>query len=91
MKCRFPDKKLNLPIGEYLSYDGYVVVSKTNDGRKQIKKHRLVMERYLGRRLKYSEIVHHINENKVDNRIENLQLVTRSEHNKIHFKGKVLT
>jgi len=30
------------------------------------------------------EIVHHINEDKLDNRIENLKIVSRSEHNKIH-------
>lgn len=44
------------------------------------------MEEKLGRKLSSSEIVHHIDGNKKNNSIENLQIVTRSEHAQIHFK-----
>lgn len=44
------------------------------------------MEKHLGRRLQKGEIVHHINEDKVDNRLENLQLLTISEHMSLHYK-----
>lgn len=47
--------------------------------------HILVMEKKIGRPINTKvEKVHHVNHNKLDNRPENLELVSISEHNKIH-------
>lgn len=35
-----------------------------------------------------SEVLHHLNDDKTDNRIENLQLISRAEHNRLHNKER---
>jgi len=48
--------------------------------------HRIVMEKHLGRYLKKTEVVDHINRNRSDNRLENLRLFeSNKEHMKAHW------
>ena len=50
-----------------------------------IDEHRLIMVCYLGRMLTSDELVHHKDCDPLNNNIENLEIVNRSEHAKIHF------
>lgn len=52
-----------------------------------VMEHRLVVERVLGRILEPGEVVHHINGIPDDNRAENLQVMTVSEHRRIHMEA----
>jgi hypothetical protein len=70
-----------------ISREGYVLI-KIPEHPKNFKgwyyEHRLVMEKQLNRLMENWETIHHINENKIDNRLINLFLCSREEHNKAH-------
>lgn len=55
--------------------------------RNHIQESILVMERHIGRYLKSSEVVHHLDNNSLNNNLSNLKLLpNQSEHIKIHLK-----
>ena len=66
--CKKPSGYIEFTMGE-------------NKGRSQ---HVILMEGAIGRRLYSNECVHHVNGVRDDNRIENLELMTRSEHARHH-------
>ena len=72
-------------FNEWVDDGGHVRVRFYDEnGKKYIKyKHRIVMEQFLGRRLKTREYIHHKNGNKTDNRIENLEIVLSQGHHGI--------
>lgn len=64
--------KVKMPNHPFSDIQGYVM------------QHRLVMEDYIGRYLTKDEIIHHINGNKSDNRIENLLITNIHVHLQYH-------
>ncbi len=69
--------------GYSISHNGYKLVKK--EVGKYQREHRKIVENSLKRKLTNEEIVHHINGDKFDNRLENLQIMSKSEHCKLHL------
>jgi hypothetical protein len=70
-----------------ISREGYVLV-KVPEHPKAFRgfyyEHRLMVEKQLNRVIEDWETIHHINKDKTDNRLVNLFLCSRIEHNKAH-------
>lgn len=79
----------NMPKGFYLGSEGYYIYTPTGKTEDRVLYHRFIMEQHLGRKLSSDEIVHHRDENKLNNDITNLEIMTRSEHAS-HHHGKHL-
>ena len=80
------NKPWNKDVGQFgpgkIKRGNYIGVL-INDGL--IMEHRFVMEKHLGRPLNKQEVVHHINGDCTDNRLENLKLfANQSEHISFH-------
>lgn len=69
-------------VGVSLKPNGYIEITMgPNKGKGQ---HVVVMEQHLGRSLKPDECVHHKDHIRHNNDIDNLELMTKSEHARLH-------
>lgn len=80
-------------MARVISGDGYYMITppvgyagKTYIGNRYAYEHRLLMEEKIGRLLDRKEVVDHVNGNKLDNRVENLQILSPVLHGKKHAK-----
>lgn len=77
---------INKPGKGHINKQGYR--SFTTNGIKKLE-HRLIMENHLGRELLLKENVHHKNGNRLDNRIENLELWNTSQPSGQRIEDKI--
>lgn len=86
--CGRIGKKSHSWKGGIISNGEYIYIYKPFHplaNKKYVKRANLIMEKYLGRYLKPGEIVHHIDKNKLNDSIENLELFpNKSEHTRFH-------
>ena len=85
------EKSSNWKGGRKINKKGHALILKKGhplaDSNGYVLEHRYIMSKFLGRILRKDEIVHHKNGIKTDNRVENLEIMTNSEHTKLHHVG----
>ncbi len=69
--------------GGYVRKDGYKLISV--DGEQRLE-HRYIWEQYHKKPIPPGYQIHHIDGDKLNNKIENLQMISNSDHQKLHYQ-----
>lgn len=72
-----------------LNNGGYYRINSSKEGNKDKLLHRLIFEKEHKCTLLHNAVIHHKNGNKIDNSYENLELLSISEHMKLHNTGEL--
>lgn len=91
-KCvRLKERNYRWAGGKRIDRWGYVLMRVVSQGGKmtEVREHRLIMKHYLGRKLSSAEIVHHIDGDTKNNRLDNLMLFPNHRaHRNYHVQAK---
>ena len=76
--------------GLSLTDNGYLRLhkSKSNGAIGGRRLHDLILEMKIGRSMRRNEVCHHVDEDKLNNHPDNLELMDRGSHTRLHKKGK---
>lgn len=77
------DGRWMIPVPEF--YNG-----KTYIGNRYVYEHRVIVEKDLGRLLTNKEVIHHINGDKLDNRLSNLEIMDQYSHGRKHAQKPII-
>jgi len=84
VKARYPtlENNPNWKGGRGVRSDGYITIRTKNGDELE---HRFIMEKHLNRKLKRAEIVHHLDGDRANNNIENLEVTSLKEHSALGY------
>lgn len=95
-ECYYTSLHAKHPLGVvdgfkvYKGNNGYARIALSRGRGNEKYLHVYIVEKYLGRFLEKGECVHHINGNPLDNRPENLEVLTAKQHTAKHLENKLI-
>ena len=84
----FKQNKIDGRILKFKKNNGYLEVRLYGDSKSFKRVHIILYETFNNYKLKENECIHHVDENKLNNDLNNFQLMTISEHRHLHMKNE---
>lgn len=79
---------LHTKFGNARLKEGYYMITSGKEGNHRKSLHRLIWEDFYRRSIPKGYVIHHMNGNPQDNRIQNLQCCEAEAHNRFHKSGE---